>query len=125
MWKNKINRLVFSIWHIICTLFNKRYNTKNLILYDKVSIYKFYENSKDCIPFCKTIIKDFIELIQFLNDYKKDNKEIYKKIDIKIAEKTKISEIVEKLKDIFSNNNFKNIFEKNDGLTIDKTSEIL
>lgn len=112
----------------LITLFKKRYNTKNLLIHDKVLIYKFYKNNKDNSYFCKNMIKDFIELIKYLNSKKKEiieeTKEINKGNDMNITEQTKISEVVAKLKSNFANNNFINLFENNDGLTIEKTSEI-
>ena len=73
------------------------------------------------------MINDFIELIKYLNDKRKENtnktKENAKINDINITEENKIYEVVEKLNNTFSNN-FIKIFEKNDGLTIDKTVEI-
>ena len=104
----------------LITLFQKRYNTKNIGIFDKVAIYKFYEDNKNNSPLCKNMINDFIELIKHLNDKRKENAKIN---DINIKEETKIYEVVEKLNDTFSNN-FIKIFEKNDGLTIDKTVEI-
>ena len=110
----------------LITLFKKRYTIKNLIINDKIAIYKFYEDIKNSSPLCKNIIKDFIELIKYLNEKKENTektKEINKINDIDITEETKIYEVVVKRKDTFSNN-FIKLFEKNDGLTIDKTSEI-
>jgi len=111
----------------LITLFKKRYNTKNIGIYDKVAIYKFYEDNKNNSQFCKNMIYDFIELIKYLKDKRKENTdktiENAKVNDINITEETKIYEVVEKLNDTFSNN-FIKMFEKNDGLTIDKTSEI-
>ena len=110
----------------LITLFKIRYKTKNLIINDKVAIYKFYENNKN-IPFSKNIIKDFIELIKYLNEIKKENndetKEMNKINDIDIKEENKIYEIIVKLEDTFSID-FIKLFENNDGFTIGKTSEI-
>ena len=120
------NNEVFSyqVTNLI-TLFKERYITKNLLIHDKVVIYKFYENNKENSYFCKNTIKDFIELIKYLNSKKKENnEEINKENDINITEQTKINEVVVKLKSNFSNANFINLFENNDGLTIEKTSEI-
>ena len=104
----------------LITLFKKRYNTKNIGIFDKVAIYKFYEDNKNNSLLCKNMINDFIELIKHLNDKRKENAKIN---DINITEEIKIYEVVEKINDTFSNN-FIKIFEKNDGLTIDKTVEI-
>ena len=111
----------------LITLFKKRYNNKNISIFDKVAIYKFSEENKNNSYLCKSMINDFIALIKYLNDKRKEDtdktKENNKKNDIIITEETKIYEVVDKLKDTFSNN-FMKIFEKNEGLTIDKTSEI-
>jgi len=116
-------------------LFNKRYNHKPIDLYNQVDIYKFSQDNKNS-NLCQDIINDFIILIKYLNDKRKeknneniigdkakeDNKD-NKENDFKITEETKIYEIVNKLKDSFSNN-FIRIFENKDNLTIDKTSDI-
>ena len=108
-------------------LFKHRYNTKNIGIFDKVVIYKFYEDSKNNSHLCKNMINDFIELIKYLNDKKKENidkiKENSKINDTNINEETIIYEVVKKLNDTFSNE-FIKIFEGNNGLTVDKTSEI-
>ena len=67
------------------------------------------------------MINDFITLIKFLNDKRKENNN-NKENDI--TEETKLYELVDKLKDSFSNTHFIKMFEKNDGLTIDKTTTI-
>jgi len=119
----------------LITLFNKRYNHKPIDLYNQVDIYKFSQDNKNS-NLCQDIINDFIILIKYLNDKRKeknneniigdkakeDNKD-NKENDFKITEETKIYEIVNKLKDSFSNN-FIRIFENKDNLTIDKTSDI-
>ena len=104
----------------LIALFKKRYNIKNIDTFDKVSIYKFYEYNKNNSHFCKNMINDFIELIKYLNDKRKENIKIN---DININEETKIYEVVKKLKDTFSNN-FIKIFENNGHLIIDKKCEI-
>jgi len=121
------NKIFSSQVSNLITLLKKRYNTKNLFINDKVAIYKFYNDIKNNSLFCKNIIKDFIELIKYLNEIKNENndkaKEMNKIKDIDIKEETKIYEVVIKLKDTFSIN-FIKLFENNDGLTIDKTPEI-
>jgi len=103
----------------IMNLFDKRYNTSNISIYDKVAIYKFWDNSKNT-HLCKNIINDFITLIKHLNEKKKENN-TNKEDDI--TEETKIYEFVLKLKDSFSGH-FIKLFDNNDGLTIDKTKDI-
>ena len=119
----------------LITLFNKRYNHKPIDLYNQVDIYKFSKDNQNS-NLCKDIINDFITLIKYLNDKRKekDNENIIidktkennkenKENDFKITEETKIYDVVNQLKDSFSNN-FIKIFENKDNLTIDKTSDI-
>ena len=111
----------------IITLFKRKYNIKDIGIYDKVAIYKFSEENKNNSKLYKNIINDFIELIKYLNGKKKDSNEItkenMKENDTNITEETKICDVVKNLKDTFSNY-FIKIFEGKDHLTIDKTSNI-
>ena len=109
LFNNQISNLVTS--------FTKRYIIKNMIISDKVAIYKFCKQNKN-IPLYKALINDFIELIKYLNNIRKDNNK-----DSMIKEETKINEISNEINSITSNN-FMQIFDKQNGLTIDKTSEI-
>ena len=111
LFNNQINNLITS--------FKKRYKCKNLIISDKISIYKFCIGNKN-IHLYKEIIIDFIELFKFLNNNRKENKD-YKGDYIK--EEEKLINIVPNIKDVTSEN-FKKLFEGQDGLTVDKTSEI-
>ena len=119
----------------LITVFNKRYSHKPIDLYNQVDIYKFSQGNKNA-NLCQNIINDFITLIKYLNDKRKetkneniitdqtkDNNKENKETDFKITEETKIYEVVNKLKDSFSNN-FIEIFQNKDNLTIDKTSDI-
>ena len=76
------------------TLFKESYNQKNILILDKVSIYKFAQENKNII-FIKTMINDFITLIEFLNDIKKQNNNQDNKNN-DITETTKIYEVIEK-----------------------------
>ena len=105
------------------TSFKENYNQKNILILDKVSIYKFAQENKNII-FIKNMINDFITLIEFLNDLRKQNNNQDNKNN-DITETTKIYEVIEKKKDSFKNANFVNMFQNNDSLTIDKTYEIL
>ena len=102
----------------LLSLFKKRYKCKNIIPSDKVIIYKFCINNKN-VPLFKNIINDFIVLIHYLNDQRKEanNK------NSNINEESKIYEVLGNLGDLVSNN-FMKIFENQDGLTVDKISEI-
>ena len=101
----------------IFTLFTEKYGKKNIILDDKVILYKFSENAN--LDLTKEIINDFISLIKYLNDKKKENNE-----GNEIKDDKKIYELInENLKESVSIN-FIKIFENNDGLTIDKTFSI-
>ncbi len=123
----------------LITIFNKRYYpTKPIDLYNKVNIYKFSQDNKNSI-LCQDIINDFITLIKYLNDKKKENNnEIIiddktkenkeenqenKENDFKISKETTIKEVVNTLTGSFSNN-FIKLFETEDNATIDKTSDI-
>ena len=101
----------------LITLFKKRYTSKNIALHDRVAIYKFYEPNKNNIYICKNVINDFLTLINFLNDKRKDgeNKEY--------AEDSKLYDVALELKDSVSNILIK-IFEGNETLTVNKTEGI-
>ena len=105
----------------IMTTFNKRYNIKIISLDDKKEVYKFCEENKNNVRISKKMINDFIRLFKYLNDKKIENNNIDKDKDI--TEETKIYEIINKLKDDFSET-FKKLFEKKDSFTIDKASGI-
>ena len=98
----------------VITLFKKRYNYKNIILNDKKLIYKFYTENKNNHQIFEKIINDFIQLIKFLNEIDKNND---------INEETKISKVIDNLKSTTPNCLIK-LFDNNDSLTIDKTTEI-
>ena len=100
------------------TLFKKRYVCKNIDIYNKENIYKFCIDNKGNNYICKDTINNFVTLIKFLNDKRKDN---INEDDIK--EETKIYEVIDKLKDKISDN-FIKLFDKQEGLTVDKTSGI-
>ena len=105
------------------TLFKENYNQKKILIFDKVAIYKFAQQNKNNIIFIKNMINDFITLIEFLNDKKKQNNNQENKNN-DITEETKIYEVIDKKKDSFTNDNFIKMFQKNDSLTIDKTYKI-
>ena len=109
----------------LISMFKKNYNHKIIALHDKLIIYKFYKDNKNNSYLIKRIINDFIELIKYLNDRRKGNndKDSKKENDFNITEDTKIYEIINNLKDKFSNN-FIKIFEKQDSLTVEKAFEI-
>ena len=98
------------------TLFKENYICTNIILDDKVTIYKFCTENN---TIHKEMIKDFIILIKYLNDNKKENNNNEEKI---IQKETKIYEIVDKLND--KSKYFIKLFEKNESLTVDKTLDI-
>ena len=119
----------------IINLFNKRYNHIPIDLYNQVDIYKFSQENKNS-NLCQDIINDFITLIKYLNDKRKEksnenlitdetkeNDKENKENVFKITENTRIYEVVGKLKDSFSIN-FIRIFEGKDNLTIDKISDL-
>jgi hypothetical protein len=103
----------------LITLFKKRFNYKNISIYDKVSIYKFSEKNKNNTNICKNMINDFIILIKFLNNKRKEDNANMNDIN----EESKIYEVLDELKEQVSPI-FPKLFENNDGLTIEKTSNI-
>jgi hypothetical protein len=78
------------------TLFKDRYNQKNILPQDKVPIYKCAQENTSII-FCKNMINDFITLIEFLNDNRKQNNNQNNDIN----EQTKIYDVIEKKKRFF------------------------
>ena len=114
LFNNKITNLI--------TLFKKRYTIKNIGLYDKVAIYKFYEpNQKNIKVIGSKVINDFITLINFLNDQRKEGSSTQNYI----LEESKLYDVVviEELKDSISDLMPK-IFEQNDSLTVNKIASI-
>ena len=113
------NNELFSnqISNYITTLKTKYENNKNNIisLDDKVILYKF---SKENSTIHDYIIKDFLKLIKFLTNYKKENNNE----EYIINEDTKIEDIIDKVQDI--SDYFINIFKDNKTLTVDKTAEL-
>ena len=103
----------------IITTFKSNNNCIELILDDKVPIFKFFEEDKNNTNLNQTIINDFIELIKYLNNLKKENNNAQEEI----KDDTKLYDIVDKIKDLTSKN-FINLFEKNDCLTFNKTIAI-
>ena len=103
----------------LITLFKKRYDCKNIIINDQLPIYKFYKNNQ-YINSYKTTINDFITLIKFLNNLRRDNNIDN---DNKFDEKSKIYEIIDQNQDDFSEN-FIKIFKDNEGLTVNKVTDI-
>ncbi len=104
-------------------LFGQKISKKNIDIFDKVSIYKFYKDNQDNSFMASLFIKDFITLIKLgpkkdiINNGKEKNNNFI------LSENTKISEIINKFKNDFSGD-FIKLFENNDNLTFDKTIDI-
>ena len=114
IYKNEL--FSYQITNIL-TIFTERYNVKEIILDDKVSIYKFCKENKNHNIY-KGIINDFINLIKFLNNNRKENND-----NQEIKNETKIYDILDKLYDV--SNYFKKFFERSkDSLTVCKTKSI-
>ena len=107
----------------LITMFKKRYGHQNINIYDKVAIYDFYKDNQKNSYICATIINDFITLLKYKEEKIEIANENEEKSNITINEETKIYEIVNKLKDNFSNI-FIKLFENNESLTFNKTCEI-
>ena len=104
----------------IMSTFYKNYIVENISLDDKVDIFIYCKENKGDELLYKEIIKDFTNLINYLNDIKKDDN-IKNENDVKeITEKTYIYKLFDKLKDRFSVN-FIKLFDKKDNFTIGKT----
>ena len=103
----------------IITSFKTRYNCKTTNISDKVAIYKFSIENKGNTQLYKNIINDFITLIKFLNNERKEGNNK----DNGIKEDTKIYEVLDKIKGKISDN-FMKIFENNNGFTINKACDI-
>jgi len=101
------------------TSFKKLFNCKKIDIHDKTDIYKFCTENKGNTHLYKDMINDFITLIKFLNEKRKEDNN--KDDDIK--EESKIYEILNKFQGKISDN-FIEIFRSKEGLTIDKTPEI-
>ena len=99
--------------------FKKLFICKKIDIHDKADIYKFYTDNEGNTNLYKNVIYDFITLIKFLNEKRKEDNN--KGDDIK--EESKIYEILNKLQGKISEN-FIEIFRSKEGLTIDKTPEI-
>ena len=103
----------------LITTFKTNNNCIELILDDKVPIFKYCDENKNNINFNQTLIKDFIELFKYLNNQKKETNNTQDEI----KGETKLNEIVKNLGDSASNN-FIKLFENNDCLTVNKTAAI-
>jgi len=102
----------------LITLFKDRYNCKDISMHDKIEIFKFSEENRGNLNLCKNMVNDFITLLKYLNNEKKDKN---KKSEIK--EENKISDLITK----YLNDSVKPEFLKffvNEGFTVDKTSNI-
>ena len=101
------------------SIFKKRYSHKPINIHDKVILYKFSNENKNNVNLNKNMINDFITLIKYLNDEKRDNNK-----ETSVKEESKIYQVIDNnIKDSVSKI-FINIFDKNDGLTVDKAVSI-
>ena len=112
------NNEVFSVQlNGLTAKFSERYNSKNIIIHDKVAIYQFTEENNGNVNLIKNMINDFITLIKFLNDKRREQNK-----DNEIKEENKIYELINKNLKTSVHPEFIQIFQNNDGLTIDKAS---
>jgi deoxycytidylate deaminase len=118
VYKNE--NLTFENTDII-TIFNSNpsFQMKQVDLNDKVILYEFYEEHHEDINLLKQIINDFIQLIIFLNNNKNNEK-----ISDKIAGAKEIFEVFGVLNDIKLSDEFKEIFNEKNNLTINKTTNL-
>ena len=97
----------------LITSFKNKYKDKEIYLLEKEVIDNFIKENKNNRIIYKYIINDFITIIKYVNDLKKEN------IDKDISEKSKIYEIFDKLKNNISKE-FLLIFKDSIHLTINK-----
>jgi hypothetical protein len=115
------NNEVFSVQLTgFTSLFNALYKSENIDINDKVEIFQFADDNKYDINLCTNIVNDFVTLIKYLNNKRRENN-----AESNIDEKNKIYDIIEnKLKSSVSDN-FIKIFENNNGLIVSKANSIL
>ena len=112
-------KLEFENTNII-TEFNGLYEIKDINIKDKIILYQFYnDNEEKNDDFFKNIFNDFIQLILYLNDYKKLLNE-NNKDTLFLKNDTRISEVLEKFNKVTTN--FKDLFKEKESLTISKTT---
>ena len=109
IFSNEVNDLITS--------FNHNYNSVEIDSDDKKVLDKFFKDNEINKIKCKYLINDFITLLQYLNDLKKDK-------DSDITEESKISEVLELLKDNISKDFIVIFQDLNDELKINKISEL-
>ena len=104
--------------NIIAT-FKKNYKAKELSSEEKIFIINFIKGNKDDLDKCKNIIKDFMSLIEHLNNIKKNKQEN----DSVVKGHTKIVDILKNF-DFNTSNEFLTIFDEKNKFTINKVFEI-
>ena len=97
--------------------FKNYYNITNMSLDDKEVFYNFVMDNKGNLDKYKYIINDFITLLQYLNNIKKEEKENY------VKEGSLIYDVVKNIEDSISPD-FLKIFEGKKELSVNKTSDI-
>jgi len=97
--------------------FKKYYNAINISQDDKVNIYNFIKSIEGNLDKYKDIINDFITLMQYLYNIKKEEK------DGNISEKSLICDILKNIEKSISSDFFV-FFKKKKELTVNKTSDI-
>ena len=107
----------------IITKFNTEYITEEISLSEKVILYQFYTDNIENINLFKSIIKDFIQLIIYLDNYNILLKNAQKNVNF-IKENSLIFETFKFLDDKISND-FKLIFKEDEIFTINKTTNLI
>jgi hypothetical protein len=111
-FSNEVNDLI--------TTFKNNYGTIEISSDDKKVLDNFFKDNEMNKIKCKYLINDFIILLQYLNDLKKDDNDN----DTDITEQSHISEVLELLNDNISNDFLALFQDKKNKLIVKKTFEI-
>ena len=103
----------------IITTFKKNYKAKELSSEEKIFILNFIKDNNYDLDKYKNIINDFMSLIEYLNNIKKNNQDN----DSVVKGHTKIVDILKNF-DFNTSNEFLTIFDEKNKFTINKVFEI-
>jgi hypothetical protein len=102
----------------LITTFKNNYGTIEINTDDEKVLKKFFKSNEINKIKCKILINDFITLLQYLNDLKKNDN------DTNITEQSPISEVLKLLKDKISKDFLEIFKDKKNKIIVKKTIEI-